>query len=135
MNNILGATAKGAIADTGIGLYRQRGQAYAKMLLSGRDIEERALAIAFQTETGLWSMQGDAREIEISAQKQEILEILEDLGEAPFMKIFKLIEGKPDRGNTSRRLQKLVEDGLVITSGPAGRGTLYSLVEPEKEQL
>ena len=39
--DILGSTAKGAMADTVLGLYRERGKAGAKLSITGRDVEEK----------------------------------------------------------------------------------------------
>jgi len=51
--DILGSTGKGAVADSARELYRERGKAGAKLSITGRDIEERTLALTMDHSTGV----------------------------------------------------------------------------------
>ena len=77
--DILGSTAKGAMADCVLGLYRERGKAGAKLAVTGRDVEERTLALTWDHITGCWQLEGDADELELTERRQEILNALTGL--------------------------------------------------------
>lgn len=110
--DILGSTAKGAMADSIWGLYRERGKAGAKLAVTGRDLEERNLALTIDWLTGSWQLEGDADELELTERRQEILDTLEVLGRAKVGDIAKEI-GQP-KSHTHTRLQDLVNAGLVL---------------------
>lgn len=54
VSDILGSTAKGAVADTIIGLYRERGKRDAKLVVTGRDVEDEELLVRFDPTTAAW---------------------------------------------------------------------------------
>ena len=120
VTDILGSTAKGAMADCIWGLYRESGKAGAKLTVIGRDVEERNLALVFDRDTGCWQCEGDADAIAITERRQEILDTLRDLGPMGASELSRAIE--QDKGNTYRRLQDLITAGLVIR-----KGTKYAL--------
>lgn len=47
IDDILGSTAKTAVADAILGLYRKSGEAYAMLKITGRDVEEQEIALAW----------------------------------------------------------------------------------------
>ncbi len=124
ITDILGSTAKGAMADTIWGLYRERGKVGAKLLITGRDVEEQTLALSWDRELRCWHCEGDAHELELTERKQEILDALEDLGRAGVVDIAKAV-GQP-KSNTHNRLQDLVNAGLVKRQ-EEGRRVYYEL--------
>jgi predicted transcriptional regulator len=127
--DILGSTAKGAMADTVWGLYRERGKAGAKLAIIGREVEEQTLALRMDWETGCWQVEGDANEIEMTERRQEILDMLAELGPAGVLDIAKAIG--QDKGNVHKRLQDLVNAGLVNKSGKGKGSVVYELVTKE----
>lgn len=122
VSDILGSTAKGAMADSIWGLYKEGGKAGAKLAITGRDIEERTLALTFDSKLGCWSYEGDADELELTERRQEIIDALEDLGRVGVVDIAKAI-GQP-KSHTYSRLQDLVNAGLVQRQ-KEGRRVLY----------
>ena len=124
VTDILGSTAKGAMADSIWGLYKERGKAGAKLAITGRDIEERTLALTFDSMLGCWQNDGDADELELTERRQEILDALEDLGRAGVVDIAKAI-GQP-KSHTYSRLQDLVNAGLIQRQAE-GRRVFYEL--------
>jgi hypothetical protein len=58
--DILGSTAKGAMADSIWGLYREPGKGTARLHVVGRDMETRELALRFDGQTGCWQCEGEA---------------------------------------------------------------------------
>ena len=64
IEDILGSTAKGAVSDTIMGLYRERGKVDANLSITGREIEERRLSLHFDAKTGCWQFQGESNDLE-----------------------------------------------------------------------
>jgi len=122
--DILGSTAKGAVADTVWGLYKESGKVNAKVVIIGRDVEEQILALSWGGELGCWHCEGDAHELELTERRQEILDALEDLGRAGVADIAKAIE--QPKSNTHNRLQDLVNAGLIKRQ-KEGRRVYYEL--------
>lgn len=121
--DILGSTAKGAVADTSWGLYRERGKAGANLHVIGRDVIEQTLALKFDGMTGCWQSEGDPYELELTKRRREIIEALEGLAPIGCQDLAQAID--QDKGNTYRRLQDLTNAGLVVK-----KGTLYELPNP-----
>jgi len=132
VTDILGSTAKGAVADTLMGLYRERGKIEATLAITGRDVEDHSLALTMDWLTGLWQFQGDAHEIEVSLRKQEVLQALESLGKASLKDIAKTVE-QPE-SHTHNRLQDLAAEGLVLRIEEGWR-VYYALATQEALQV
>jgi len=80
--DILGSTGKGAVADSALGLYRERGKAGAKLSITGRDIEERTLALTMHRSTGVRKLEGDADTLALTERRQELLDAIGEPGAA-----------------------------------------------------
>jgi hypothetical protein len=124
IDDIIGATAKGGVLDIAWGLYRTRGEKNATLKLTGRDIEERELAMRFERATGCWNCLGDAEMIVSGEREQEILEAMEKLG-VPSHKELADVTGQ-DRSYCFRRIQALMNKGKVRQI--EGRPTRYMVV-------
>jgi hypothetical protein len=124
IDDILGSTAKGAVADAAWGLYREQGKRGAKLAITGRDVDEVTLKLAFDVELHCWQSEGEAYEIERTERRQEILDALKLLMRAQVKDVADAI-GQP-KGNTHYRLQDLVNAGLVIRA-VEGANVFYSL--------
>ena len=124
MGDILGSTAKGAMADCVWGLYKQRGKAEAKLQITGRDVLETTLALKWDVLTSCWQSQGDAHELELTQRRQEIVNALKALGRASVKDVAEAV-GQPT-SNTHNRLQDLVSSELVLRI-PEGRRVWYEL--------
>lgn len=129
VGDILGSTAKGAMADCIWGLYREPGKAGAVLTIVGRDVIERNLALKWDVLTGCWQVEGDADEIELTQRRAEILDALESLGKSQLQDI--VSEVGQDRSNVYKRLQDLVNAGLVAKKKVSGR-VYYNLPGDEE---
>jgi len=76
VDDVLGSSAKAAVADTVLGVFRKRGQAGATLQATGRDIEEATLNIAWDRATCCWQ---DATD-ELPSVQGRIVAALENLG-------------------------------------------------------
>lgn len=111
VDDIMGSSAIAGVADTIIGLYKEQGKAGAKLAITGRDVEERALQLKWDVELHCWQNEGDANEITITEQRQKILDYLATVEHAQGVTIANAIG--ENKGNTHTRLQDLVIAGLV----------------------
>ena len=69
ISDILGSTAKGAMADTVWGLYRERGKNSARFVITGREVSERTLHLLMDWETGTWRLDKDNG---LTSQQREV---------------------------------------------------------------
>ena len=76
VDDILGSTAKSAVADVALGLTRQRGKSTATLHITGRDIEERELAISWDPTICAWNLEGTAAEVALRGNKAKTLNAL-----------------------------------------------------------
>lgn len=111
VDDLLGATAKAGVLDVAMGLYRERGEKNATLKVTGRDIEERELAVKFDRNTGLWECLGDAGELIGSEHEIAIVEAVRTLG-APSHREISDVVGQ-DRSNCFRRIQELIVKGKL----------------------
>lgn len=107
--DILGSTAKGAIADTILGLYQERGKPGAKLTVTGREVEYKTIDLSMDWNTGCW--QTDTSTQDLTLQQAELLEFLEGNGSATPSEIGKVV-GR-DRGSVYHQLAELEKKGKV----------------------
>ncbi|MDY6876791.1 MAG: AAA family ATPase [Chloroflexota bacterium] len=112
IGDILGSTAKSAMADCIWGLYKERGKAGAKLAITGRDVEERTLALTWDFLTGCWQVEGDADELALTERRQGILDALAGMGRASLKDIASVVE--QPKSHTHSRLQDLFNANLVV---------------------
>ena len=123
--DILGSTAKGAMADTAWGIYKERGKRGAKLAITGRDIEEQTLNIAFDSRNMSWKYEGNTDDLTLTERRQDILDALGNLGRAKVNDI--AIAVGQERSNTHPRLQDLESAGKVRRI-PEGGNIYYEIV-------
>ncbi|MBN2223104.1 MAG: helix-turn-helix domain-containing protein [Deltaproteobacteria bacterium] len=133
--DLLGSTAKAALCDAVMGLYRERGKAQARLLVTGRDIEERSLALTMDWQTGLWRCEGRADAFELMGRQAEIVEVIREMGSAGIVEIAKAVD--LNKGTAYRVCSELLERGAIV-KGRFDNGVVrYSLsneVEEDDEE-
>ncbi len=95
LDSVSGTTGITGSADAVMILKRGRGQADGTLTLTGRDIEERELALKFHPQEGLWELMGEAAEYSLSQERQEILSILRNVGPKTPAQLAKITDKKP----------------------------------------
>jgi hypothetical protein len=80
--DLRGSTAFGAAVDVILGLYRERGQARAKLGATGRNVLDCELALDFDPVTHSWQLVGRADEVAMGEAESETMDVLGELGEA-----------------------------------------------------
>jgi hypothetical protein len=113
IGDILGSTAKGAMTDTALGLYRERGKAGARLLVTGREVEEKTLNLRMDWLTGCWQL--EAGNEGMTTQQTDLLDVLEQIGPAGVNDIAEAV-GR-NRGNVYKQLTELERKGKVVKVG------------------
>jgi hypothetical protein len=81
LDEVSGTLGLTGAADGVAVLKRERGQHDATLFLTGRDIEEREIALRWDPVFALWSILGEADEYRLSKERQGIIELLKTAGE------------------------------------------------------
>lgn len=114
LDMISGTTGLSGAADAAMVLRRERGQADASLFLTGRDVEERDMALKWHGRDAdyfHWEWIGEADDMRLSRERQDILDMIERV---PGMKPGDLADAMAKtRGSVRYLLFKLVHDGKV----------------------
>lgn len=120
VDDLLGSTAKAATADCLWALYRERGKRGAVLKVTGRDVDDRELAVEWHADTCAWQALGEAGDVARQESRQRVLQALADLGgAATTAEIADHLNG--DRGNVSRALADLYHAHRVVRDKRDGR--------------
>jgi len=134
VDDILGSTGKAAVCDCILGLYREQGKRGATLKITGRDIEERDLALEWDGLTCCWQSLGEAGEVKADSLKSDILQAIQELdamGELPTTTRIASHCGH-DKGNVSRCLAELSAIEKVRRGEKVGRERPYALGEVQQ---
>lgn len=112
LNDMVGSIAKGGTADFAWSLYRERGKPNARLIISGRDVEDKDLMLSWDKQFCLWNYDGDGGALRITQRREDILRFLEAHGRSMLQTISDGV-GQA-KSHTSERLKDLVASGLVI---------------------
>ena len=115
---VSGTTGLAGAADTICVMKREVGLADATFYLRGRDVPEADHAMNFDPVTCTWTLLGEASEYTRSAERQAIIDVLQEMGEAMSPKRLAEALGKKD-GAVRFLLHKMVQDGDVVSAGGA----------------
>jgi AAA domain len=116
VETVQGTFGTAGAADTIIVIKRSRGQADATLYVTGRDIEERELALQFTPDTGTWSLLGDAAEYGLAQTRKEVRDLVEAHGELTPKKVSELSSITWE--NAKVTMWRMANDGqLTATDG------------------
>jgi len=120
--DILGSTAKGAMVDTALGLYKDRGKVGARLAISGREVPEKIINLHMNWETGCWLL--DNSSSDKTALQTETLDALIESGPSGVTELALAVYGdKKEKGSIYNHLKALRIKGYVIK-----RGKLYEAI-------
>jgi hypothetical protein len=127
VDDILGSTGKGAVADCLAGLYRERGEKGATLHIVGRDLEgDKKLALGWDARLACWQYLGDAGEVARDSVQAAILTAVKAMGGcATTTEIAESLD--KGKGNVSREITGLVEKGKLIPGKKEGKSQPYYL--------
>jgi len=130
--DILGSTAKGAVADTIWALYREKGKSGARLAITGRRVREQELELAWDPLCWCWQCQGETNKVQINDTREAILAYLFTVDRAQVGEIVKCTKIK-DKGNAHHELQNLVS-AFYVERIEEGRSVFYRLSAEERER-
>jgi hypothetical protein len=135
VDDILGSTAKSAVADAAFGFYREQGKQGATFKITGRDVEERELALEWDGITCTWISLGNAGEVREDTLKAEILKAIRELQEDGQPATNKRIADHLDtnKGSINHLLADLVAAGKIRKGFKSGREIPYELIDKPGE--
>jgi len=113
MELVSGTNGLNGAADATWILTRARGEADASLFMTGRDIEERSLALRFDSGLGTWQALGDAAEFAQTRERRDILSELEEGREVKTGDLARALDKTPQA--ISNRLRDLEREGLVYS--------------------
>ena len=129
VETVQGTFGTAAAADTIMVVKRGRGQADATLHVTGRDIEERELALRFTPAAGAWSLLGDAAEYAIGETRRVLLETLKVHGSLTPKQAADV--ASIDHNLAKLTLWRMANDGQLAAEG--GRYSLRPSVTPVTE--
>jgi hypothetical protein len=129
VDDILGSTGKGAVADCLMGLYRERGKQGAILRVVGRDLDaDRNLALEWDGRLCCWQLLGNGDAITKNSLQAVILDAFARLGGQATTRQVARYVGK-DEGNVSHEIAELVSKAKIERGQKQGRKQPYHLPE------
>lgn len=126
VTDVLGSTGKGAVADAIMGLYRIEGRPGAILALTGRDVEDKRMALVFDKDTYTWQDTGMGyATLKLSDNRRAALDVVAGMGQATCQEVADALD-KP-KSNVYRTLKDLVTEGFLTREGDN-----YSLVQESR---
>lgn len=93
-------------------MHRQRFQTEGTLVITGRNLEESKLALAFDKETGIWEVQEHTERSHLTPERQEIVDLLTKTpGPWRLQEIAKALGKK--RANVVNLMNSLIEQGIT----------------------
>jgi hypothetical protein len=125
LDEVSGSTGITRAADTILVAHRDRGKHDATLHVTGREVDEQELALAFDKETCRWSILGQADALRMPAARSGILQVLREAGK-PLTptEVAKLTGMEQDAAR--QRLWQMAKDSQVSALG----GCKYQALEP-----
>lgn len=119
---VMGSTGVTGVADSIWLLKRARGEDAGTLFISGRDLEEKELALHFESSLCRWSSLGDAVQFQCSSERLDIINYLQEFGPAGPKEVASALNKK--QNNVKNLLAKMFKDNQV---GKHQDGKYYSL--------
>jgi len=115
---ISGSFGLSGSVDGALILKRERGKADAVLAITGRDIEEKELALGFKFP--IWELLGDAEEFRISKERQTILSILREsntpMSPKEITQVFQTKHPKANYYGVAKLLERMTKAGEIKCS-------------------
>jgi hypothetical protein len=116
VDSVSGTLGLTGACDGVLVLRRERGQHNAALFITGRDVEERELALQFDPKYALWSIAGDAENFRMSRERADVLALFKKAG-----KELTPTEAAPLLGKTVAATKltfwRMAQDGQLLALG------------------
>lgn len=113
LEGVSGTMGLSGAADTTLVLKRSRGQGSAELFITGRDVEERTMALRFESPD--WRLEGDAEEGKLSLQRKEIIKLLKSSEKPLTPKAIAQALGREYNSTIRGLLVKMADAGQILS--------------------
>jgi hypothetical protein len=124
VDDTMGSTGKTAVADVVWGIYRERSKPGAMLKVTGRDIEDLAITLAFDPHLRCWQTEQENL-VQPETLAGRIVQVLRQRGQATTTELARLLER--DRGQINRELAVLVLKDVITRGERVGKDIPYQL--------
>lgn len=114
IDEVSGSTGLTGAADTILVLTRSRSEADGVLHVTGRDVEEQELALQKNSTSQLWTILGDAKDVERTESRRKIMETVRQHGELKPKEVADLMGGNPSTIRTM--MSKMVDDDELASA-------------------
>ena len=127
IDDIAGSTAKGAVSDAALGLWKEQGKRGAVLKVTGREVEWQDLSLSWDPVTCCWHLEGTAEGVELRGRRGLVLSVLQESEDS-------LTAGEVakrcgmQRENVLPLLNDLVREGHVTREPKRGKEQPYRTV-------
>lgn len=135
IDDILGSTAKAAVADAALGLTKEQGKHGATLQVTGRDLEELELALDWDGLTCSWQVLGEAGEVRKQSFGAEVVQAIRDIttdGEVPATTGNIANHLSRNKAQVSRALADLLQEGFVYKGPKTGKLQPYIVADQKR---
>jgi len=124
-DTVSGSTETASVADAMLVLKRSRYSSYSELNVTGRDIEEKKLALKFYSDTLRWELIGEADKVLMSETRKEIIQVLRkaDTSMTP-KEIADCLDKKP--ATVRKAISRMLRDKQIDTSYSPGRYLVFN---------
>jgi hypothetical protein len=129
VDDIVGSTAKAAVADAALGLFKEQGKAGAVLKVTGRDVEWQELALSWDAVTCCWQLEGTVEEASLKGRKSEVLDVLRNYHPNSITLTELANITSIGKNNLLPILNELVDAGKIDRLQKQGREVPYTLRE------
>lgn len=116
LQEVSGTNGKAGAADTVMVLRRPRGDADGELNITGRDVDENCMALAFSAQAGSWQlMEGPAIQHTVASTRKQIIQFLTEYGAGSPASISEAVG--ISRDNAKHTLIRMNSDRQIDTDG------------------
>jgi hypothetical protein len=126
VDDIVGSTAKSAVADAVLGLFKEQGKRGATLRVTGRDVEWQDLALSWDVTTCCWQYDGTTEEVAMQGNRGKVVDALGEHGDSMTLTAIASATGIT-KNNLLPILNDLVTDGVIERLEKQGREVPYRI--------
>lgn len=123
VDEVSGSTGKTGIADTIIGIFKQRSYSSGQLKISGRDVSEQDLTIEWIPDTCTWDLLGNTQDVIANKAEAKCIRAIQDNDSQATLAEIEQMTGWSE-SYAYKILSKLENDGILSKDG---RGSPYAI--------
>jgi DNA-binding transcriptional ArsR family regulator len=129
VDDIMGSSAKAAVADALLGLFKEQGRRGATLKIVGRDVEEREFSLDWDPLTCSWQLSGGVQNTALLKERGEVFQVVGDCHPNPAYPTEIANSTKMPISHVSKALGELADSGLVRAGPKEGKRVPYTLTD------